>query len=163
MKYCDNKEHTMNPKIQTFLDNYTCEETKPGVYSGHFSNTRMLHIVRDNLSTQDWMDIRAEVTGTFYFLPNNLQLSLNQKFNELIEFTISENAEHISIGEILPVFKTALEYNPSIKDKYELAQKLIWGALTSCIECIYWRDQHTVPVSTVDIRSELFEEIENEV
>lgn len=124
----------MNSKIQLFLDNYTCEFVD-GQWQGHFTDTKKLHIVRDNLTNNDWKDIQDEAMCGFWELPNNLRTSLTTKFNRLIEWQISNGfSEFATIPQIMKdTYGTR---------HYAVVQQMVWGVVTSCMEAIHFNQQN---------------------
>ena len=128
----------MNEHIETFLSKYTCTETN-GYYWGEFSNTIYLHKVRDVLTHDDWLDLFALVRPGLPYLPPNLKKSLVQKFEAMEEFQIEKNYEYRSPDWLLQ--------NCDAK-QFKQAQKLVWGLITSCIECEYFRRLSSEPVKS---------------
>ena len=126
----------MNEKIQQFLDNYTCE-FEHGQWRGNFTKTRTLHKTRDSLTQQDWIDITDLAMYGYWDLPNNLQSSLNSKFNRLVEFCIEQGYGETISAELIPHLMAEYEFTP----KYAQVQQLVWGVLTSCIEVIHHNQQ----------------------
>lgn len=124
----------MNEKIEIFLHFYQPTEVSPGYWEGNFmanrKQTSLLYKMRDELTDADWWDIAQGASAGHEFLPNNLKLSLKTKFDDFEEFFIENNLEGKTITEIL---------NSGVK--YKVAQQKVWGVLSSCIECIYFREQ----------------------
>ena len=124
----------MNPIIKTFLENYTCEQTKPNYWEGTFTKTRTLHKLRDNLTEQDWEDLRDFASPGFWEMPVNLRNSAQRKFDEFEQWTADHGISEYSF----PVILDAAKDTPH----YAQAQRLIWGILVSLIECGYWSEAH---------------------
>lgn len=134
------QENKMNNKIQTFLDNYTCE-FEHGQYCGNFSKRVTLHKLRDQLTVDDWHDIKDAAFGGWWEMPSNLQRSLNSKFNRLIEYQLDNGyGEFVTPESIVKILKDTY-YAPK---QFAVAQQLIWGVLTSCIEAVYWNLQNEI-------------------
>ncbi len=120
----------MNPVIETFLENYTCEQIRPNRWQGTFSKTRKLHKLRDNLTEADWEDIKDFASPGFWEMPVNLRNSAQRKFDDWEHWC----AEHRLTEFSFPVILNAAKDTPH----YDEARRLIWGCLTSCIEAGYW-------------------------
>ncbi len=136
----------MNNKIQTFLDNYTCE-FEHGQWVGNFTKTRTLHKVRDSLTVADWYDIHDAAMHGFWELPDNLRVSLNSKFNRLIEFQLDHGFDEFATPENI----VELLNNSTGTKYYAIVQQLIWGVLTSCIEAIHFNQQNQEQEQIIDL------------
>mgnify|MGYP007073309627 CR=1 FL=1 len=132
----------MNSKIQQFLDNYTNEDGW-----GHFTKTRTLHKVRDNLTAQDWQDIQDEAMYGFWELPNNLRISLTSKFNRLIEWQLDNGYDEFVTAETIPQIMA----DTFGTKHYTTVQQLVWGVLTSCIEAIHYNQQNIEQEQVIDL------------
>ena len=122
----------MNPKIQTFLENYTCEQTRPNHWEGTFTKTRKLHEIRDKLTYQDIEDLRDFACTGFWDMPINLRNSAQQKFDKYEQWQADNGVSGCSFVDILQAAKEMSE------TKYAEARRLTWGCLTSMIEAGYW-------------------------
>ncbi len=120
----------MNPKIKTFLDNYTCEQTRPNHWEGTFTKTRKLHEIRDSLTDEDWEDLKDFACTGFWDMPINLRNSAHQKFDAFEQWATDEGVFQYSFTAILDA---AMETS-----QQRTAQTLIWGCVTSIIEAGYW-------------------------
>tara|TARA_R110000782_G_scaffold77515_2_gene153822 strand:+ start:1094 stop:1483 length:390 start_codon:yes stop_codon:yes gene_type:complete len=120
----------LNPAIQIFLENYKCEEVRPDYWEGKFTKTRTLHIVRDQLTESDWEDLKDFASLGFWELPKNLRVSAHRKFDEFEQWQVDYNLCHRS-------FPYILKHTYGTRH-YKNAQRLVWGVLTSLIECGYW-------------------------
>lgn len=132
----------MNEDLEIFLSYYKPEETSPGVYTGGFVTTSKeqsnLYKLRDILTNETWLEIAQAAQPGYDLLPNNLRQSLNVKFREF-EIFIEENAMHgMTIPEIL-----------QSKIKYTEAQRLIWGVLSSAVECVYFHQIKTAQSESI--------------
>jgi hypothetical protein len=120
----------MNTKIKTFLENYSCEQVRPNHWVGTFSKTRTLHAIRDSLTDQDWEDLRDFASPGFWQLPVNLRNSAQRKFDNFEQWATDYGVYQCTFTEILDAAMNTAQQRP--------AQTLIWGVVTSCIECGYW-------------------------
>lgn len=124
----------MNEKIEIFLHFCQPVETTPGYWEGQFTANRKqtsdLYKMRDELTDDDWLDIATEAQLGYDLLPNNLKLSLKTKFDVFEEFCIENNLENKTIPQIL---RSGVKYNQ--------AQKLVWGVISSAIECVWFRER----------------------
>jgi len=120
----------VNKTIQTFLDNYTCEQVRPNLWIGEFTKTRTLHKLRDNLTESDWEDLKDFASKGFWLLPVNLRNSAQQKFDKFEQWAHDNGVIGYSFTSIM----TAAMDTPQQRE----AQTLIWGVITSCIEAGYW-------------------------
>ena len=123
----------MNKTIKTFLDNYTCEQTRPNHWEGTFTKTRTLHKLRDSLTTEDWEDLKDFASPGFWDMPINLRNSAQRKFDNFEQWACDNGVSGYNFTDILD----AAMDTPQQRE----AQTLIWGVITSCIEAGYWSMQ----------------------
>lgn len=124
----------MNDKILStidlFLQNYTCIETEPDNWEGSFTNTRKLHIERDNLTDAHWEAITRFTIIGFDKMPKNLRVSAEIKFDAFEQWVVDMNVIGYTFPQILKHFN---------KTRYHRdAQQKVWAVLTSCIEATWW-------------------------
>ena len=127
------QEKTMNQKLQTFLDNYTCKQTRPNYWEGTFTKTRTLHKLRDNLTEQDWEDLKDFASPGFYDMPVNLRNSAQRKFDAFEQWAHDHGIQDYNFPAIMTAAMNTSQQRQ--------AQTLIWGVVTSCIEAGYWSMQ----------------------
>jgi len=123
----------MNPTIETFLNNYTCEQTRPNYWEGTFTKTRTLHKLRDNLTEADWEDLKDFASPGFWSMPVNLRNSAQRKFDDFEQWASDNGVNRYSFPTILDA--------AMFTEQQAQAQRLIWGVLVSLIECGYWSMQ----------------------
>jgi hypothetical protein len=123
----------MNTNIQTFLENYTCEEVRPNQWVGDFTKTRTLHKIRDSLTDADWEDLKDFASTGFWQMPVNLRSSAQLKFDKFEHWASDNGVSNYSFPTILDAAMNT--------SQQRYAQTLIWGVLTSCIEAGYWSMQ----------------------
>ena len=120
----------MNTKIKTFLDNYTCKQTRPNHWVGDFTRRPTLHKLRDNLTEADIEDLKDFACTGFYDMPINLRNSAQQKFDAFEQWASDNGVSDYS-------FTAIMDAAMGTSNQRE-AQTLIWGCLTSMIEAGYW-------------------------
>ncbi len=120
----------MNKTIQTFLENYTCEQVRPNYWEGTFTKTRTLHKLRDNLTESDWEDLKDFASPGFWDMPVNLRNSAQRKFDAFEQWASDNGVSAYNFPDILDAAMDT--------PQQRVAQTLIWGVITSCIEAGYW-------------------------
>ena len=120
----------MNKTIQIFLDNYTCEQVRPNFWVGDFDKRPTLHKLRDNLTDQNWIDIRDFACTGFFDMPINLRNSAHQKFDKFEQWATDNGVYQYTFTEIMTAAMNTSQQRE--------AQTLIWGVITTCIEAGYW-------------------------